>query len=110
MGASGSTPHGLLDKLKPGSSSGTDANAVSSSGSIDNYVAASDMMSNTGKAQLVTTKSSDRNDVKRKTTQPVVVVNNIMSNVTATPLVTNANCGGEFDMKSLIFARLGAEA
>jgi hypothetical protein len=40
----------------------------------------------------------------------VVVVNNIMSNVTATPLVTSANCGGEFDIKSLIFARLGAEA
>ena len=110
MGASGSTPHGLLDKLKPNSSSGTDANSVSSSGSIDNYVTASNMMSNTGKAQLVTTKSSDRNDVKRKTTQPVVVVNNIMSNVTATPLVTSANCSSEFDMKALIFARLGAEA
>ena len=110
MGASGSTPHGLLDKLKPGSSSGTDANSVSSSGSIDNYVTASNMMSNTGKAQLVTTKSSDRNDVKRKTTQPVVVVNNIMSNVTATPIVTKGSCDSEFDMKALIFARLGAEA
>ena len=110
MGASGSTPHGLLDKLKPGSSSGTDANSVSSSGSIDNYVTASNMMSNTGKAQLVTTKSSDRNNIKRQTTQPVVLVNNITSHVAATPIVTKGSCDSEFDMKALIFARLGAEA